>query len=148
MRDQQPRQDVVVDLRDLTPEERRRFLDLQIRILEARHLESETDTKSATLHARAEEDWAKRAAICREQEEIKLAEQKESQAREQKYRDLVETREREWLRPSKLHFAEVTYDTDRKQFVATCGGVTAYGNSPEMACDNFDHLWLYGQPNQ
>ena len=140
----QLRQDVVVDLRDLTPEERGRFIDLQLRILDTRRQEAEADAVSALYRATAEQDWAKRAAICREQDEIKLAEQKESQSRDQKYRDLVETREREWARPSRMHYVEVTYDEERRQFAATYCGVTAYGDSPEMACDNFDHLWLYG----
>jgi len=131
------RQDVVLDLRDLTQEERTRFLDLQMRILEARHREAEAD-EEASKHR------AERALICREAEELKLAEQKESQAREQKYRDMLETREREWARPSRMHYVEVTYDEQRKQFAATYCGVTAHGDSPEMACDNFDHLWLYG----
>lgn len=131
------RQDVVLDLRDLTQEERTRFLGLQMRILEARHREAEAD-EEASKH------WAERAAICREAEELKLAEQKESQAREQKYRDMLETREREWARPSRMHYVEMTYDEQRRQFAATYCGVTAYGDSPEMACDNFDHLWLYG----
>jgi hypothetical protein len=131
------RQDVVLDLRDLTQEERTRFLDLQMRILEARHREAEAD-EEASKH------WAGRAAIRREAEELKLAEQKDSQAREQKYRDMLETREREWARPSRMHYVEMTYDEQRKQFAATYCGVTAYGDSPEMACDNFDHLWLYG----
>jgi len=134
----------VVDLRDLTPEERGRFIDLQLRILDTRRQEAEADAVSAIYRANAEQDWAKRAAICREQDEIKLAEQQESQSRDQKYRDLVETREREWQRPSRMHYVEVTYDEERKQFAATYCGVTAYGDSPEMACDNFDHLWLYG----
>ena len=132
-----PRQDVVVDLRDLTAEERKRFLGLQIGILKARQREAEADWE-------ASQHWAKRSAACREQEERKLAEQKAQEEHNQKYRDLIETREQEWLRPSKMHYAEITYDEERKQYSATRDGVTAYGNSPEMACDNFDHLWLYG----
>lgn len=140
----QLRQDVVVDFRDLTPEERGRFIDLQLRILEIRRQEAEADAVSAMYRADAGKDRAKRAAICREQEELKLTDQKAEQARQEKYRDLVETREREWQRPSRMHYIEVTYDEERKQFAATYCGVTAYGDSPEMACDNFDHLWLYG----
>lgn len=132
-----PRQDVALDLRDLTPEERRQFLGIQMKILEARNREAEADWEAST-------HWAKRAAVCREQEELKLANQKADEAYNQKYRDLAETREREWQRPSRMHYVEVTYDEERKQFAATYCGVTAYGDSPEMACDNFDHLWLYG----
>ncbi len=140
----QCRQDVVVDLRDLTPEDCRRFLDLQIGILEARHRESEADEDAAKCRARAETDWAKRAAVCREQEELRLATQKADEAHNQKCRELAEMRERQWQRPSRMQFAEVTYDGERKQFSAAYCGVVAYGDSPEMACDNFDHLWLYG----
>jgi len=43
-----------------------------------------------------------------------------------------------------MHYVEATYDEERKQFAATYCGVIAYGDSPEMAYDNFDHLWLYG----
>lgn len=142
----QVRQDVVIDFRDLTPEERKRFLDLQAEILEARKVESNAAAAHhALLDARAAEDWAKRAAICREQEELKLAEEKAEAARQQIHHDYVMEREREWQRPSHTRYVEVVYDEERKQFVATHCGVTAYGNSPEMACDNFDHLWLYGE---
>lgn len=134
---QQVRQDVVIDLRDLTPEERQLVLDHHLATLSNRYREAEADRMAA-------EEWAKRAAICREQEELKLANQRAEEVHNHKYHDMVETREREWQRPSRMHYVEVTFDEERKQFVAAYCGVTAYGDSPEMACDNFDHLWLYG----
>jgi hypothetical protein len=133
----QLRQDVVVDLRDLTAEERKSFIDLQLSILRARQREAEADYAAST-------ERVKQAALCREQEERALADQKVDEGRQEKYHASVMTREHEWLRPFRLNFAQVTFDEERKQFAATGCGVIAYGDSPEMACDNFDHLWLYG----
>jgi len=82
------RQDVVLDLRDLTPEEREQLLGIQMKILQARQREAEADWE-------ASKHWAHRSAACREQEELKLANQKAEEAHNQKYRDLLETRERD-----------------------------------------------------
>jgi hypothetical protein len=141
----QLRQDVVVDLRDLTSDERKRFIDVQLAILDTRRAEALADLGSARHRAETSKEWAKREAVAREAEQFRLQTDKEKYARDLKARDLSDIQQQEYLRPSRLHFAEVTYDEERKQFAAICGGVTAYGDSPEMACDNFDHLWLYGE---
>ena len=140
----QLRQDVVVDLRDLTPEERKRFIDLHLAILATRYTEAIADYESAKNRAAASNEFAKQANHACQGEESRQQNERERAARDQKERDLREQRDKEWSRPSHMHCVEVTYDEGQKQFAATYYGITAYGNSPEMACDNFDHLWLYG----
>jgi hypothetical protein len=50
--------------------------------------------------------------------------------------------ERDRRRPSRTLYPEI-YRGD-EGWVCEHGGVIAYGDSPEIATDNFDHLWLYG----
>jgi len=45
-----------------------------------------------------------------------------------------------------MHRVELGYDTEKKQWRASYCEAVAFGDTPEMACDNFDHLWLYGEP--
>jgi len=42
-------------------------------------------------------------------------------------------------------YTEVYFDETEKQWACQHGGVTAYGDTPAMACENFDHLWVYGK---
>ena len=51
----------------------------------------------------------------------------------------------ECLRPWKQNGATIEFDAERKQWTATYQGVVAYGDTPDMACDNFDHLWMFGE---
>jgi hypothetical protein len=48
-------------------------------------------------------------------------------------------------RPSRELWVEIRHEPENNRWVAERQGVVAYGDSPEMACDNFDHLWLYGE---
>lgn len=48
------------------------------------------------------------------------------------------------FRPSQEHWVEVRFNENMKQWEASHQGVVAYGDTPEMACDNFDHLWVFG----
>lgn len=50
-------------------------------------------------------------------------------------------------RPSREFWVDLHFDTDKNQWAAEARGVTAYGDTPEMACDNFDHLWMFGDNN-
>jgi chromosome condensin MukBEF ATPase and DNA-binding subunit MukB len=51
---------------------------------------------------------------------------------------------REYQRPFRMVQASMTFDVGTGQWVAACGDVSATGDTPEMAADNFDHRWLYG----
>lgn len=48
-------------------------------------------------------------------------------------------------RPSREQFVDIDFDAERNLWAVSHQGVVAYGDSPEMACDNFDHLWVFGQ---
>jgi len=50
-------------------------------------------------------------------------------------------------RPSRENWIELTFDSEKNQWVASHQSVIAYGDTPEMACDNFDHLWMFGDNN-
>ncbi len=141
----QIRQDLVIDVSSFTPKQRDDLFNMQLGILAAKYHEADADRKAAQSRAAAEVEWAKRASICHEQEELRLAEQLKQQAFDQKSRDLALNRERQWQRPSYTLRVEVTSDPERNQFKASFGGVCAWGDTPEMACDNFDHVWLYGE---
>lgn len=73
-------------------------------------------------------------------------------AEEQRRQALKELRDREhWnrqdRRPSKVLWPDVYFDDEKQQWACEHSGVTAYGDSPEQACDNFDHLWVFGYSN-
>jgi len=83
--------------------------------------------------------------MCAAHEMMKEAVAKRTQAEEcleeyRRDRELNKTRRR----PSREHWVELNFDSERNQWAATSHGVTAYGDTPEMACDNFDHLWVFG----
>lgn len=73
--------------------------------------------------------------------EAKRKEAEESLAQCRHDRELDKNRRR----PSRELWIEVSYDSENNRWIAQHQGVIAYGDSPEMACDNFDHLWLYGE---
>lgn len=52
---------------------------------------------------------------------------------------------KERQRPSYALCTEVTWDDDEKQYSCSHDGVTAYGETPAMAHDNFDHVWVFGK---
>ena len=57
--------------------------------------------------------------------------------------------ETEWhkqsRRPCMFVGTHIFFDEDVEMFACQHAGVTAYGDTPAMACDNFDHLWVYGK---
>jgi hypothetical protein len=53
-------------------------------------------------------------------------------------------RDKEMARPSREHWVEVEFDSEKDKWAARHQGVVAYGDTPEMACDNFDHIWVFG----
>ena len=50
----------------------------------------------------------------------------------------------ECRRPWRTLGAFVGFDAEKDQWKAEFQGVVAWGMTPEIACDNFDHLWMYG----
>lgn len=50
---------------------------------------------------------------------------------------------KEYRRPWRLVGAII--ESDDIGWKCAFQGVCAWGDSPEMACDNFDHLWMFGQ---
>jgi len=52
---------------------------------------------------------------------------------------------REMQRPWRQLGAVVEFDSEKNQWKSELWGVAAWGDTPEMACDNFDHLWMYGK---
>jgi hypothetical protein len=52
--------------------------------------------------------------------------------------------EREQQRPSRALWPEVFWEAHQEQWACEHSGVKAYGDSPEMACENFDRLWVFG----
>jgi hypothetical protein len=47
-------------------------------------------------------------------------------------------------RPSRFLATYVFYDDEKQLWACAYDDIVTYGDSPEMACDNFDHLWVYG----
>lgn len=47
-------------------------------------------------------------------------------------------------RPSQERYVEIEFDAERQQWACRHASIIAYGDTPEMACDNFDHLWVFG----
>lgn len=56
--------------------------------------------------------------------------------------DLAEHCERQWQRPSRLYNIKLTFDGEH--YHASYGEVVGSGDTPEIACDNFDHIWTFG----
>jgi len=51
---------------------------------------------------------------------------------------------KEQQRPSRALWPEVFWEDHKEQWACEHSGVVAYGDSPEMACENFDSLWVFG----
>lgn len=56
----------------------------------------------------------------------------------------IRERDKEMLRPSREHWVEVEFNSEKGMWSAQHQGVVAYGDTPEMACDNFNHIWVFG----
>ncbi len=75
----------------------------------------------------------KKVEVERQQAEETLSECRRSHARD-----------KEMSRPSREHWVEVEFDSEKGKWSARHQGVVAYGDTPEIACDNFDHIWVFG----
>lgn len=99
------------------------------RTAEARMRTAETEQKIAELtlsRLQFEFDWA------REKSELKRHEF-----------GLELERVRHENRPSS-HFKTCVHQEPDGKFECERDGIKALGDTPEMACDNLDHVWLYG----
>jgi hypothetical protein len=56
----------------------------------------------------------------------------------------LEATYQEYRRPWRAVGAVVGFDAEKNQWKCEFQGVTAWGDTPEIACDNFDHLWMFG----
>jgi len=83
--------------------------------------------------------------MCAAREMLKEAVAKRKQAEEtlEEYR-FDRERNKSRHRPSQERWVELTFDADKNQWAASYQSIVAYGDTPEMACDNFDHLWVFG----
>ena len=89
-----------------------------------------------------------RAAIAyaeAEEQEKVYAFQHEQREQVQKEMEKNVATEQDGRRPSRVLWPEVTWDAEKKQFACQHSNITAWGDSPEMACSNFDHLWVFGR---
>jgi hypothetical protein len=111
---------------------------LRVQILQARLEKARAEKEQAILH----QMMAEMAA-----EEARLDFRMRSQAREQSAKEYMEDMrlKRQAARPSRFLGAFVFQDDEIGKWVCAYDGVTAYGESPEMACDNFDQLWVFGR---
>ncbi len=94
--------------------------------------------------AEAQIEKLQRGLAYREQE----AEAECNQARRVKAREEVALQDmwdKEKQRPSMFIGTDIFYDEDKEKFACQHDGVIAYGDTPAMACENFDHLWVYGK---
>jgi rubrerythrin len=111
---------------------------LRTRILTARLARAEFKAAEAQL------ERLQRAAALREQEEEYQYHQ-ESRAAARKEQTQDDTLRKERLRPSFAVFTEIFFDETEEQWACQHCGVTAYGDTPDLACENFDHLWMFGK---
>jgi len=94
--------------------------------------------------AEAELRQATAACICR-QAQLAYEQQQQGFVEQIQQSQTMNRVQRQLGRPSQFLDTWVFFDDDRKQWTCVYSGVAAFGDSPEMACDNFDHLWMYGK---
>ncbi len=51
---------------------------------------------------------------------------------------------KEQQRPSRVLWPDVFFEDHNEQWACEHSGVVAHGDSPEIACENFDRLWMFG----
>ena len=49
------------------------------------------------------------------------------------------------MRPSSHHNVDVVWSQTLCKYMAVRDNIATTGDTPEMACDNFDHLWVTGE---
>ena len=111
---------------------------LHYKILKARLLTEQT--------RQAEAEWeATRSAMIVENTEETIEDARECRARTREEAIAEDAYRKDSRRPSRVLWPDVYYSDKDKTWVCSHSGVRAYGDTPEIACDNFDHLWMYGK---
>ena len=101
-------------------------MNLQDELLSMQH-------RIAAIHVQAAEETLERTKLERQQSQLALENTKQAVAHGKQF-----------LRPSNLRHPTVEFDMEKQLWSATLDGVVAHGDTPEMAYDNFDHLWVFG----
>ncbi len=110
---------------------------LRTKILQSRLRRSRFQEKEAEL-----EQIQRALALQDQEEEIEF---NRTQRESQRQREEVNIScERNWKRPSIFLYTEIYLDEEMNKWVCCYSGVTACGETPATACDNFDHLWMFG----
>jgi hypothetical protein len=78
-----------------------------------------------------------------QEQEAELSQEQRDQAREDRAKEVEWDKERR--RPSMFLPTDVFFDEEKEKFGCQHSGVIAYGDTPAMACENFDHIWVYGK---
>lgn len=94
----------------------------------------------------AEAEWeATRSALLYENTEEEIEAARAARARLRKEAEAEMNYQKGSRRPSRVLWPDISFNEETKQWVCEHSGVLAYGDTPEMACDNFDHLWISGK---
>lgn len=110
---------------------------LRLKILVAKLAQAECG------HAEAHLQKMRGEIAFREQEaEFEFNQGARDKAKEEWVKDKVLDRERQ--RPCMFMYTEIFFDDDKELWACQHNGVTAHGDTPSIACENFDHLWVYG----
>jgi hypothetical protein len=104
-----------------------------------------TKLETAQLHLEeARLEKIQRELACQDQkDEGKFNAERREAVEKEMERDAELLKERQ--RPSYALCTEVAWDEDEKQYSCSHDGVVAYGETPAMAHDNFDHVWVFGK---
>jgi len=108
-----------------------KMLKAQLEVAKARQMEAEYE--------------AARSAMLYENTEEEVAHAQEGRTRERKEADQESNHRKSTRRPSRALWPDVYYSENDKSWVCRHSGVRALGDTPDIACDNFDNLWMYGK---
>ena len=111
---------------------------MRLRIYQQELLRAEEMAAEATL------ERLQRAAALREQEaEYLFHNERRADAKVSMKREAGLEQERQ--RPSMFIGTDIFFDEDEQLWACEHCGVLAHGDTPAMACENFDHLWVFGK---
>jgi len=111
---------------------------LRLSILQQELLRAQEQTAEARLEV------LQRGAAMREQEaEYAFHQDRRADAKESMNRDATYDRERH--RPCMFIGTDIFFDEDEQKWACEHCGVLAHGDTPAMACENFDHIWVFGK---
>ena len=111
---------------------------LRLKIYRQRLLRSQEQTAEARLECMQRE-----VAVLEQRKENEFNEERREAVRAEVKRDAHWSKQRR--RPCMAVYTEIYFDVDEEMFACRHAGVVAYGDTPSMACENFDHLWVFGK---